>query len=157
MRGRGGVDTGVKLESRDNESLYVEAHIIPVHMRAAQQEDANNGVDNIAIRLIYRQPRASATILIGQMPRAAQPPTLLEVLGRTCSLSPGVAKAALVNRSGSMGEGLQTCMARGSEFWRAGYSDNNNKNFHTVMLGVVQSTVEVLVFQELPVSTIRLR
>jgi hypothetical protein len=113
MRGRGGVDTGVKLESRDNESLYVEAHIIPVHMRAAQQEDANNGVDNIAIRLIYHQPRASATILIGQIPRAAQPPTLL---------SPGVEKAALVNRSGSMGEGLQTCVARGSEFW---YSDNN--------------------------------
>lgn len=79
---------------------------IPVHMRAAQQEDANNGVDNIAIRLMYCQPRSRATILIGQILRAAQPPTLPEVLSRTCSLSPGVEKAALVNRSGSMGEGI---------------------------------------------------
>jgi hypothetical protein len=88
---------------------------IPVHMRAAQQEDSNNGVDNIAISLIYCQPRSSATILIGQMPRAAQPPTLLEVLGRTCSLSPGVEKAALVNKSWSMCEGFLDCTARESK------------------------------------------
>ena len=72
---------------------------IPVHMRAAQQEDANNRVDNIAIRLMYRRPRSRDTILIGQIPRAAQPPTLLEVLSRTSSLSPGVEKAALEDKS----------------------------------------------------------
>lgn len=60
---------------------HVSMRVHTVYMRAAQQEIAKDWVDILAIRLMYCQIRSRATRLIGRMLCAAQPPTLLEVLG----------------------------------------------------------------------------
>lgn len=71
-----------------------------VHIcRAAQQEITKDGVDIIAIRLMFCQIRSRATPLIGWILCAAQPPTFLEVLDRTLTPDSRVEKLLPVSRT----------------------------------------------------------